>query len=37
VKISVANPQHVLRAGMVSEVRIFGAEMMNALTVPATR
>ena len=35
VKISVANPQHVLRAGMVSEVRIFGAEMMDALTVPA--
>jgi RND family efflux transporter MFP subunit len=35
VKISVANPEHVLRAGMVSEVRIFGTEMVNALTVPA--
>jgi multidrug efflux pump subunit AcrA (membrane-fusion protein) len=35
VKISVANPEHLLRAGMVSEVRIFGTEMVNALTVPA--
>ncbi len=35
VKISVANPEHVLRAGMVSEVRILGAEIVNALTVPA--
>ncbi|MFZ1087506.1 MAG: efflux RND transporter periplasmic adaptor subunit [Terracidiphilus sp.] len=35
VKISLANPERLLRAGMVSEVRIFGAEKLNALTVPA--
>lgn len=34
VKIAVPNPQRLLRAGMVSETRIFGSAMMNALTVP---
>jgi RND family efflux transporter MFP subunit len=34
VKIAVPNPQHLLRAGMVSETRIFGAAMVNAITVP---
>jgi multidrug efflux pump subunit AcrA (membrane-fusion protein) len=34
VKISVANPEHALRAGMVAETRIYSAEMVNALTVP---
>jgi RND family efflux transporter MFP subunit len=33
-KIAVANPERVLRAGMVSEVRIFSSTKMNALTVP---
>jgi RND family efflux transporter MFP subunit len=34
VKITVANPQHVLRAGMVAEARIYGTTIVNALTVP---
>jgi multidrug efflux pump subunit AcrA (membrane-fusion protein) len=34
VKITVPNPQHVLRAGMVAEARIYGTAMVNALTVP---
>ena len=33
-KIAVANPQHILRAGMVSEARIFGTQIVNALTLP---
>jgi len=36
VKISVANPDRVLRAGMVSEARIFSAETVNAITVPGS-
>jgi len=35
VKISVANPDRLLRAGMVSEARIYSAAMVNALTAPA--
>jgi len=34
VKIAVQNPDRVLRAGMVAEARIFGASMVNAITVP---
>jgi len=34
-KISVPNRTHVLRAGMVSESRLLGSTMENALTVPA--
>ena len=34
VKIAVANPEHLLRAGMVSEARIFSSAMVNAITVP---
>jgi membrane fusion protein (multidrug efflux system) len=34
VKISVPNPQRLLRAGMVAEARIFGSTMVNAITVP---
>jgi RND family efflux transporter MFP subunit len=34
VKITVANPQHVLRAGMVAEARIYGSAIVNAITVP---
>ena len=33
-KIAVANPERVLRAGMVSQARIFGTQAINALTVP---
>jgi multidrug efflux pump subunit AcrA (membrane-fusion protein) len=33
-KIVVANPERLLRAGMVSQSRIFGTGMVNALTVP---
>ncbi len=33
-KIAVANPDRVLRAGMVSETRIFSSSKMNVLTVP---
>ena len=35
-KIAVPNPQHVLRAGMISESRVYGDAMIDALTVPAT-
>jgi len=34
VKISVPNPQRLLRAGMVAEARIYGSTMVNAITVP---
>ncbi len=34
VKIAVPNPQHVLRAGMVSEARIISPAMVDAITVP---
>jgi multidrug efflux pump subunit AcrA (membrane-fusion protein) len=34
VKITVANPQHLLRAGMVAEARIYSTTIVNALTVP---
>jgi RND family efflux transporter MFP subunit len=34
VKIAVPNPERVLRAGMVSQARIFSPAMVNALTVP---
>ncbi|MGA3160132.1 MAG: efflux RND transporter periplasmic adaptor subunit [Terracidiphilus sp.] len=33
-KIVVANPARLLRAGMVSEVRVFSRVMVNAITVP---
>jgi RND family efflux transporter MFP subunit len=33
-KIAVPNPEHVLRAGMVSEARVFSPVMVNAMTVP---
>jgi multidrug efflux pump subunit AcrA (membrane-fusion protein) len=33
-KIAVQNPQRLLRAGMVSEARIFSSSMVNAVTVP---
>jgi RND family efflux transporter MFP subunit len=36
VKISVANPQRLLRAGMVAEARIYGSGMVNALTLPGS-
>jgi membrane fusion protein (multidrug efflux system) len=34
VKISVENKDRLLRAGMVSEARIYSSAMVNALTVP---
>jgi RND family efflux transporter MFP subunit len=34
VKIAVPNPQHLLRAGMVAEARIFGSATVNAVTLP---
>jgi membrane fusion protein (multidrug efflux system) len=34
VKIAVPNPAHVLRAGMVSEARVFSSAMVNVMTVP---
>lgn len=34
VKIAVANPAHLLRAGMVSAARVYGTAMVNAITVP---
>jgi RND family efflux transporter MFP subunit len=34
VKIAVPNPQRLLRAGMVSEARVFSSSWTNALTVP---
>jgi RND family efflux transporter MFP subunit len=36
VKIAVSNPAHLLRAGMVSEARIFSTAMVNAITVPGS-
>jgi len=33
-KIAVPNPERVLRAGMVSQTRIYGTGMVSALTVP---
>ena len=33
-KIAVANPSHLLRAGMVSQARIFGELRVDTLTVP---
>jgi multidrug efflux pump subunit AcrA (membrane-fusion protein) len=33
-KIAIANGEHVLRDGMVSEARIFGATKVQALTIP---
>jgi len=33
-KIAIPNPAHVLRAGMISESRIYGPTMVDALTVP---
>jgi RND family efflux transporter MFP subunit len=33
-KIAVANPERLLRAGMVSQARIFSSSTMSALTVP---
>ena len=35
-KIVVPNPTHQLRAGMVSEARLFGDAQMNAITVPGS-
>ncbi len=34
VKITVPNPEHVLRAGMVAEARIYGTATIHAITVP---
>jgi RND family efflux transporter MFP subunit len=34
VKIAVKNPARLLRAGMVSESRIYSPAMVNAITVP---
>jgi multidrug efflux pump subunit AcrA (membrane-fusion protein) len=34
VKIAVPNPERLLRAGMVSEARVFSPNMVNAITVP---
>jgi multidrug efflux pump subunit AcrA (membrane-fusion protein) len=34
VKIAVPNPEHVLRAGMIAQARIFSSEQINAITVP---
>jgi membrane fusion protein (multidrug efflux system) len=33
-KITVANPEHLLRDGMVSEARIYGTAQVHALTIP---
>jgi RND family efflux transporter MFP subunit len=33
-KIAIPNPSHILRAGMVSESRIYGTSMIDTLTVP---
>jgi membrane fusion protein (multidrug efflux system) len=33
-KIAVPNPERLLRAGMVSEARVFSPAMVNAITVP---
>jgi multidrug efflux pump subunit AcrA (membrane-fusion protein) len=34
VKIAVANPERILRAGMVAEARIYASAMVNEITVP---
>jgi RND family efflux transporter MFP subunit len=34
VKIVVPNPARLLRAGMVSEAKVLGTSMVNAITVP---
>lgn len=34
-KIAIPNPSHVLRAGMISEARVYDTKMVDALTVPA--
>jgi RND family efflux transporter MFP subunit len=34
VKIAVANPARLLRAGMVSQAKIFSSAMVNTITVP---
>ena len=34
-KIAIPNPTHVLRAGMISESRVYGSKMIDVLTVPA--
>lgn len=34
-KIAIPNPTHVLRAGMISESRVYGSAMIDVLTVPA--
>jgi RND family efflux transporter MFP subunit len=34
-KISVPNPTHVLRAGMISEARVYDTAMVDVLAVPA--
>lgn len=36
VKIAVANRDHLLRDGMVSQARIFGSERVHVLTVPGS-
>ena len=33
-EIAIPNPTHVLRAGMVTESRVYGTAMMDAMTVP---
>jgi RND family efflux transporter MFP subunit len=33
-KIAVQNPERLLRAGMVSEARVFSSAMIDAITVP---
>ena len=33
-KIAIPNPTHVLRAGMISESRVYGSTMIDVLTVP---
>jgi multidrug efflux pump subunit AcrA (membrane-fusion protein) len=35
VKIAVQNPEHLLRAGMVSQARMYGSKKIDAITVPA--
>lgn len=34
-KIAIPNPTHVLRAGMVSESRVYGSVIVDVLTVPS--
>jgi len=34
-KITIPNREHLLRAGMISESRVYGTEIVDALTVPA--